>query len=217
MKKELYNNILSFLSTRESFTISFTPAWKGYETTSKDTDKEMVENIEEWFHDEFIHTLMDLGMDSEEMILKFSKVNNELILNGTFVSYGHDYYRDYLYKLSDLIGEPIVTTIAGVLSIEKDSVDFDDIEMRFDYSSMDSILSDVHLFYKGNVLTISDHQSKVITSFLLGTLNKWVVGSGGEDKFRDLHTEVSVDENYFKVNTYGNASFKISTDSICLI
>lgn len=128
MQKELCNNILSLLTNHDSFEISFTPAWKGYDTRSTDADSEMVENIEEWFYDEFIHTLIDLGMDSEEMIFKFSKVNNELILNGTFVSYGHDYYRDYLYELSDLIGDPIVTTIAAALSIDKESVDLDDIK-----------------------------------------------------------------------------------------
>ena len=217
MQKEIYNNILSFLTNQESFEISFTPAWKGYETRSTDADSDMVENIEEWFYDEFIHTLIDLGMDSEEMIFKFSKVNNELILNGTFVSYGHDYYRDYLYKLSDLIGDPIVTTIAAALSIDKESVDLDDIEMQFDYSSKDSILKDLNLFYQDKILNLSDQQLKVVTSFLSDTLGKWVVGSGGEDKFRDLYTEVSVDEDYFSVKTYGKASFKLSTELICLI
>ena len=217
MKQEIYNDIISCLAICEPFEISFTPAWKGYETRSSDVESEMVENIEEWFYDEFIHTLIDLGMDSEEMIFKFSKVNNELILNGTFVSYGHDYYRDYLYELSDLIGDPIVTTIAAALSIDKESVDLDDIEMQFDYSSKDSILKDLNLFYQDKVLTLSDQQIKVVTSFLSDTLGKWVVGSGGEDKFRDLYTEVSVDEDYFSVKTYGKASFKLSTESICLI
>jgi hypothetical protein len=217
MQNELYNNILSFLTNQDSFAISFTPAWKGYETSSTDADSDIVENIEEWFYDEFIHTLIDLGLDSEEMIFKFSKVNNELILNGTFVSYGHDYYRDYLYELSDLIGDPIVTTIAAALSIEKDSVDLDDVEMQFDYTSEDSKLKDLNLFYQDKVLTLSDQQIKVVTSFLSDTLGKWIVGSGGEDKFRDLYTEVSVDEDYFSVKTYGKASFKLSTESICLI
>jgi hypothetical protein len=138
-------------------------------------------------------------------------------LNGTFVSYGHDYYRDYLYELSDLIGDPIVTTIAAALSIEKDSVDPDDVEMQFDYTSEDSKLKDLNLFYQDKVLTLSDQQIKVVTSFLSDTLGKWIVGSGGEDKFRDLYTEVSVDEDYFSVKTYGKASFKLSTESICLI
>ena len=50
MQKELYNNILSLLTNHDSFEISFTPAWKGYETRSNDADSEMVENIEEWFY-----------------------------------------------------------------------------------------------------------------------------------------------------------------------
>jgi hypothetical protein len=217
MRQVVYNNILSFLNNHESFEIHFTPGWKGYETRSNDGDSEMVENIEEWFYDEFIHTLIDLGMDSEEMIFKFSKVNNELIVIGTFISYGHDYYRDHLYTLSDLIGEPIVTTLADALSIVKESLDLDEIEMRFDYSSKDSILKDLNLFYQDKVLTLSDQQIKVVTSFLSDALGKWIVGSGGEEKFRDLHTEVSVDEDYFSVKTYGKASFKLSTESICLI
>ena len=208
---------MSFLTNHDSFEISFTPAWKGYEIRSSNADIVLDENIEEWFHEEFIHTLIDLGMDSEEMIFKYRLVNNELILEGTFVSYGHDYYRDYLYKLSDLIGEPIVTTIAAALPIEKNSVDFDDIEMQFDYSSNDSILKDLNLFYQDKVLTLSDQQIKVVKSFLSDTLGKWIVGSGGEDKFRDLYTEVSVDRDYFSVKTHGKASFKLSTESICLI
>ena len=68
-----------------------------------------------------------------------------------------------------------------------------------------------------NHMQFSDQQLKVVTSFLSDTLGKWVVGSGGEDKFRDLYTEVSVDEDYFSVKTYGKASFKLSTESICLI
>ena len=71
MNQAVHSKILSALTHLVSFEISFTPAWKGFEIRSINADSVLVENIEEWFHEEFIHTLIDLGMDSEKMIFKF--------------------------------------------------------------------------------------------------------------------------------------------------
>ena len=43
MMHSVYDKILSALTNQASFEISFTPAWKGYETRSTDADSEMVE------------------------------------------------------------------------------------------------------------------------------------------------------------------------------
>ena len=217
MRQEIYNDIILYLAIRESFEISFTPAWKGYETSSTDSDSEMVENIEEWFYDEFIHSLIGDGLDSHEMIFKFSMEMNELILNGTFISYGHDDYRDYLYKFSDLHGDAIAMAISDALGITMKAIDREEIEMRFDYSSKDSMLKEFSLFYQDEELALSNQQLGNVNSFLLNTISKWNVGCGGMDKLKNVYTEVCAEYKDLTVMTHGNAAYNISVDSVCLI
>jgi hypothetical protein len=92
----------------------FTPGWKGHDIRSEDLNDDLVESISGWFYDEFVHTLLEDGLETEEMLFKFSKDKEDLILKGTFISYGHDYYRDYFFKFSDLIGEPIMKVISEI-------------------------------------------------------------------------------------------------------
>lgn len=217
MQKELYNNILSFLTNHESFEIHFTPGWKGYDINSYDLDSKLEGEISEWFYEEFIHSLIGDGLDSHEMIFRFSMEKNELILNGTFISYGHDDYRDYLYKFSDLLGDAIAMAISDALGITMETVDREEIDLRFDYSSKDSMLKEFSLFYQDEELALSNPQLGNVNSFLLNTISKWNVGCGGMDKLKNVFTEVCAEYKDLTVMTHGNASYKITIDSVCLI
>jgi 2C-methyl-D-erythritol 2,4-cyclodiphosphate synthase len=217
MRQEIYNDIISYLAIRESFEIHFTPGWKGYDINSYDVDSKLEDEISEWFYEEFIHSLIGDGLDSHEMIFKFSMETNELILNGTFISYGHDDYRDYLYKFSDLHGDAIAMAISDALGITTEAVDREKIEMRFDYSSKDSILKELSLFYQDKEVALSNQQLGNVNSFLLNIISKWNVGCGGMDILKNVFTEVCAEYKDLTVKTHGNASYKLSVDSACLI
>ncbi len=59
---------------------------RGFEIRPNDTDSVIVENIEEWLIDEFIHILFGLGINSEEMTIKFKKWNLNVSSLNTFES-----------------------------------------------------------------------------------------------------------------------------------
>jgi hypothetical protein len=217
MNQKVYSNILSVLTHQASFEIHFTPGWKGYEIRSEDINSDLVESITEWFYDEFIHTLLEDGLDTDEMLFQFSKDKDELILRGTFISYGHDYYRDDLYKFSDLIGEPIVKVISEMEGCALENVNTDDIQVRFEYSSKEPVLKDFILIYQDKERTLSNYQMSDVSIFLLNKLNAWKVGCGGMDKLENVFTVVIAEYFDLSVKTHGNASYKILDDSACLI
>jgi len=217
MKQELYNDIISYLAIHESFEMHFTPGWKGHDIRSEDLNDDLVESISEWFYDEFIHTLLEDGLETEEMLFKFSMDNAELILTGIFSSYGHDYYRDYLYEFSDLIGDPIIKVISEIVGCEFQKVETDDIQLRFEYTSNEPVIKDFSLIYQDEERTLSKDQMSEVSNFLIGLLNNWNVDSGGMDKLENVFTEVFAEYYDLSVKTQGNAAYKISVDSACLI
>ncbi len=217
MKQKLYNNILSFLSTRESFTVSFSSAWKGYETTSNDTDNEMVENIQEWFYNEFIDSLIQLGIDSEKMIFKFYIANNALLLDGTFIFKNGNWSSGDKYHFSDLIGEPIINLISENLNSNSGSINEEEIELNFYYSSQDSILKELKIYYQNDEIVLTELQSKNVSAYLLNIIEKWDVSENRANQLSNIFRQVYAEYNTISVETHGNASFQITTDSICLI
>ncbi len=217
MKQEHYNNILSFLSTRESSTVSFTSAWKGYEIESKDADNKIVKEMAQWFYDEFIHTLIDLGIDAEEMIFKFYIADNTLMLDGTFIFKNENWSREDIYHFSDLIGDPIVNLISENLNSNAGSINEEEIELNFNYSSQDSILKELRINYQNDEIVLTELQSKNISAYLLYIIEKWDASENRATQLSNIFRQVHVEYNTISVETHGNASFQITTDSICLI
>ena len=217
MTQNCYNNILSKLTRQPSFEISFTSAWKGYEVESKNADHQTESEISEWLYEELIHTLVDLGMDSEKMIFKFYKDKDLLLLDGTFIFRNDNWTREDFYRFSDLIADPIINLIWESCKLDKESIDLKEIELNFHYSSQHPIFKDLKINYKNIEVEMTNEQLKIISDFLLNIVQNWDASENRTANLNNVYTEIYAWFNSISVETHGNASFRITPDSICLI
>lgn len=217
MKNNCYNNLLSQLTNQLCVEITFTSAWKGYEVESKNADHQTESEISEWLYEELIHTLVDLGMDSEKMIFKFYKDNDLLLLDGTFIFRNENWSREDIYQFSDLIGDPIINLIWENCKLDKESIDLEEVELNFNYSSQDPDLKGLNINYQNNEIILTESQANHISAFILNIIGKWDASENRTANLSNVFTEIYSEYKTISVETHGNASFRITPDSICLI
>jgi hypothetical protein len=212
-----YENIVSALKNKPSVEISFSSAWKGYEIAPKDLDNEVVKEIAKWFHEEFIHALIESDLTSEKLNLTFYTANGALYLDVTFIFRNENWSCDDFYRFSDLIGDPIINLIWENCKLDKESIDLEEVELNFNYSSDDSVLKGLNINYQNNEIILTESQANHISAFILNIIEKWDVSENRSVKLSNIFTEIYSEYKTISVETHGNATFKISTDSICLI
>jgi hypothetical protein len=217
MTEALYKNIFTLLTNQTSSEISFTSAWKGYEIDSTEMDNDLVKEIGNWFHESFIHALIDLDLASEKLNLKFFTANKVLYLDVKFIFRNENWSREDIYQFSNLIGDPIIKLISENCKLDKESIDCEEIEINFYYSSQDSILNGLNINYQNEVIVLTEPQANQISAFILNIIEKWDVSENRTVKLSNVFTEIYSEYKTISAETHGNATFKITTDSICLI
>lgn len=217
MNEALYKNILTLLTNQTSSEISFTSVWKGYEIESKEMDNDLVKEIGNWFHEAFIHALIDLDLASEKLSLKFYTANKALNLDVKFIFKNENWSREDIYQFFDLIGDPIINLISENCKLDKESIDLEEIELDFYYSSQDSILKGLNINYQNDEIVLTESQANHISAFILNIIEKWDASENRTANLNNVYTEIYAWHNSISLETHGNASFRITPDSICLI
>jgi hypothetical protein len=151
------------------------------------------------------------------MIFKFYIANNALLLDGTFIFENGNWSSGDIYHFSDLIGDPIINLISENLNSNAGSINEEEIELNFYYSSQDSILKELRINYQNDEIVLTELQSKNISAYLLNIIEKWDVSENRATQLSNIFWQVYAEYNTISVETHGNASFNITPDSICLI
>lgn len=205
------------MADHDSFEISFTSVWKGYEIESKELDNNLVKEFGKWFHEEFIHALIDLDLTSEKLNLKFYTANNDLYLDVTFIFRNENWSREAIYQFSELIGDPIIKLISENCKLDEESIDLEEVELNFNYSSQDPFLKGLNINYQNNEIILTESQAIHISAFILNIIGKWDVSENRTVKLSNVFTEIYSEYKTISAEAHGNATFKITPDSICLI
>lgn len=67
------------------------------------------------------------------------------------------------------------------------------------------------------MIVLTEPQANHISAFIFNIIEKWDVSENRTVKLSNVFTEIYAEYKTVSAETHGNATFKITADSICLI